>query len=94
MITNTVQTQSPIILNEKNIFINYYNGPVRNSDSWTRHSNQNFPVNGGVLKRNPEDISALNLRGAVLYDLERYDEAIESFDKALEINSENVIALK
>ncbi len=46
------------------------------------------------MKRNPEDVLALNLRGAVLYDLERYDEAIESFDKALEINSENVIALK
>lgn len=32
----------------KKHFPNYYNGPVRNSDSWTWHSNQNFLAHGAL----------------------------------------------
>ncbi len=56
MITTTVQTQSlTLILNEKTFSQITTYGPVWNSDSWTWHSNQNFPVNGalGGIGENP-----------------------------------------
>ena len=55
MITNTVQTQSlTLILNEKT-FSQIITMALWNSDSWTWHSNENFPVHGALrgISENP-----------------------------------------
>ncbi|MEA3283322.1 MAG: tetratricopeptide repeat protein, partial [Euryarchaeota archaeon] len=46
-----------------------------------------------VLEINPEDESALSLKGLALVDLGRYEDALKALDKALEINPEDGFAL-
>ena len=38
------------------------------------------------MELDPTDVNAWNIRGADLANLQKYDEAIESYDKALELD--------
>jgi len=74
VITNTVQTQSlTLILNEKTFSQIITYGPLRNSDSRTWHSNQNFPVHcalGGIGENPMIQISVPSVGTQLFYLLE------------------------
>ncbi|MHA1458271.1 MAG: tetratricopeptide repeat protein [Promethearchaeota archaeon] len=47
-----------------------------------------------LIRKNPKDATAWNIKGELLFVLEQYDKALKSYEKALEINPNLTIAQK